>query len=136
MLRCRSAKAPQACVMFQKFMKKILVEILEGVIVILAGSYIYFGNSPSIYGYPLPKSLGILFICAGLFWIIYVLVYRNKLISGWKKAEEKEKIVICPECLKPQYLGDNKAQKCRDCKTDLEDLDGFYERHPELKERT
>ncbi|MBA3035124.1 MAG: hypothetical protein FP814_01390 [Desulfobacterium sp.] len=114
--------------------KKIFSEILFGVLIILFGTLIYFDTSPSIYGFPVPKSLGGFLIILGFFWVFYALLNKKKLITTWKKAKEVESIWICPQCLKPEYRQDNPDLKCRVCHTNLEDLDGFYERNPELKE--
>ena len=115
--------------------KKIISEILLGVLIILFGILIYFDTSPSIYGFSVPKSLGGLLIILGLFWLFYVLFNKNKLITNWKKAKEAESIWICPQCLKPEYRRDNPDLNCSVCHSNLENLDGFYERHPELKEK-
>ncbi len=40
---------------------------------------------------------------------------------------------ICPRCMGSFRLSDKKEHHCPTCKISLEKLEGFYERHPELK---
>ena len=42
--------------------------------------------------------------------------------------------VICLNCHKPFYYNQIKSLKCPQCSGTLEDLAGFYERHPELRD--
>ena len=53
-----------------------------------------------------------------------------------KKAKEfGDKFLICPKCRTPFNQKDVPEGKCSKCDVELEDLEGFYERHPELKVR-
>jgi hypothetical protein len=45
----------------------------------------------------------------------------------------EEKCVMCTSCIKPYYEKDLKNGKCPVCQSKVERLEGFYERHPELK---
>ncbi len=60
--------------------------------------------------------------------------FRKEAIEAEKKAKEEKKIYMCPRCVKPFRKKDCPALKCPDCGSQLEELAGFYERHPELKE--
>lgn len=52
-----------------------------------------------------------------------------------KKSKEFEpKFLICAKCLKPLHLHAVKNNKCPECEGELENLEGFYDRHPELRE--
>ncbi|WP_419781411.1 hypothetical protein [Maridesulfovibrio sp.] len=45
---------------------------------------------------------------------------------------------ICPKCRAPFGVEHGRAPKggkCPDCNVDLEPIDGFYDRHPELKDK-
>ena len=71
--------------------------------------------------------IGCTFIIIGI--SIFVIALR-------KKAKEfGDKFLICPTCKKPFNKKDVTNSRCPKCKAELEDLEGFYERHPELKAR-
>lgn len=40
---------------------------------------------------------------------------------------------MCKQCLRPYARVDIASNSCRECGTILENLVGFYDRHPELK---
>jgi hypothetical protein len=50
-------------------------------------------------------------------------------------TSKKKKFLICPECKKSFNPKDVPNSYCPKCSIGLEDLDGFYDRHPELKEK-
>lgn len=53
-----------------------------------------------------------------------------------KKAKDfEENFMICAKCLKPLYKKEALNNKCPECGGKLEDLDGFYDRHPELRDK-
>lgn len=55
------------------------------------------------------------------------------LASWWWQASKKEMTyVICCSCQEIYEKGEALLQTCSKCKGQLEDLEGFYERHPEL----
>ena len=59
--------------------------------------------------------------------------FRKKTIEADKKTKDEKKVLMCPKCIKPFYKKDCDDLKCPDCHERLEELSGFYERHPELK---
>lgn len=61
--------------------------------------------------------------------------FRKKAIDAEKKARDEKRVLMCPKCVKPFYKKDAPASRCPDCQNLLEDLSGFYERHPELKDK-
>ena len=61
--------------------------------------------------------------------------FSKKAIEAEKKAKDEKKVFMCPNCIKPFYKKDCPALKCPECNELLEDLSGFYERHPELKDK-
>ena len=63
----------------------------------------------------------------GLLFIYTVL--RNKA----RKFEDN--FVICPKCRTPFKQNEVPDGRCPKCEVELEDLEGFYQRHPELKVR-
>jgi hypothetical protein len=70
--------------------------------------------------------LGILFIWSS---------FRKKTIEADKKAKDDKKVLMCPKCVKPLYKKDCPSSRCPECQTSLEELLGFYDRHPELKDK-
>ncbi len=61
--------------------------------------------------------------------------FRKKAIETEKTSRDEKKVLMCPKCIKPFYKKDCEDLKCPDCQAPLEELSGFYERHPELKNR-
>ncbi|MFW6297878.1 MAG: hypothetical protein ACOC03_05170 [Desulfosalsimonas sp.] len=59
--------------------------------------------------------------------------FRKKTIKAEQERNEEKKVLMCPQCVKPFYRRDCNDLKCPKCQATLEDLSGFYERHPELK---
>ncbi len=75
---------------------------------------------------------GGLLILGGLFiWSSF----RKKALEADKKAKDEKQVLMCPNCIKPLYKKDCPDLKCPECSSSLESLIGFYERHPELKDR-
>jgi hypothetical protein len=115
-------------------MIKIIVEILSASLFIILGALFYFSEHSTLYGFPVSRHTGTLILFIGVFWIFYVLLNRKRVIYDWKKSKIMEKVLICPKCLKPEWAIDHPSLKCPNCDSDLEQMDGFYERHPDLKE--
>ena len=65
--------------------------------------------------------------------IIGVLFVYTSLTKKSKDLEDK--FVICPECKTPVNQRDVPNGRCPKCEVKVEDLEAFYERHPELKTR-
>ena len=71
--------------------------------------------------------LGIFLTLLGVAFLYFSLRRKpNGSISGF---------LICPLCRKPHEIKNSSENRCSSCGTDLEELDGFYERHPEIKEK-
>ena len=70
-------------------------------------------------------------IILGVFFMWYS--FRKETIEAEKKARDDKKVLMCPRCIKPFYKKDCQDLICPECQGLLEDLSGFYERHPELK---
>ncbi|HAS89292.1 MAG TPA: hypothetical protein DCS48_08300 [Desulfovibrio sp.] len=54
------------------------------------------------------------------------------------QKKDPEQGTICPKCQTPFGAEHGRAPKngkCPDCAVELEPIDGFYERHPELKDK-
>ena len=48
-------------------------------------------------------------------------------------SEDVPTYVICPKCLESSTCEKTPGMKCPNCNCTVEDLTGFYDRHPELK---
>ena len=59
--------------------------------------------------------------------------FRRGAIEAEKKFKDMEKVLMCPRCVKPHQKKNALELKCPVCGETLEDLTGFYERHPGLK---
>ncbi len=68
---------------------------------------------------------GIFLSIIGLFSIIYPLAKGAKY--------DADKYSMCPACMKPFSNENISNSRCPECGNDVEDLEGFYDRHPELK---
>lgn len=68
----------------------------------------------------------------GLFLVVFgVLIIWSALRKKAKDYEDK--VLICPKCKEPFNRKDVPGERCPKCEVQLEDLEGFYARHPELK---
>ena len=72
-------------------------------------------------------------IILGLFFIWSS--FSKKAIEAAKNAADAKTVLMCPKCVKPFYKKDCQDLICPECQGPLEELSGFYERHPELKDR-
>lgn len=70
---------------------------------------------------------GTFLILSGVVFLIFSLRKKDK--------ELEPNYTICPSCLQPYFGDETKDNKCPKCNGELENLDGFYERHPELKDK-
>ncbi len=106
--------------------------VLLGILLIIFGVFLLFSPvyHDFLYDYyynfgQYHKLLGLIFIGIG------------SLLSYWSYKKKpkyfEDTFLICPNCKKPFNEKDIKNKLCPECKIVLEKLDGFYERHPELK---
>jgi len=75
--------------------------------------------------------LGVLSIVIGMLFIRHYFSKKAKQLE--EIAEDKKAILMCEKCLKPYYKKDVENLLCPKCTHPLENIDGFYNRHPELK---
>lgn len=78
--------------------------------------YIDFGPYHYVFGL-------ILFVCGGA---ILLSVVR-------RKTNNEARVLICPKCQDTFFDRDVSKNVCPNCNVVLEDVKGFYKRHPELK---
>jgi hypothetical protein len=75
----------------------------------------------------------------GLFFIVLGVLFvgssfRKKAVEAENEYKDQIKVLMCPSCVKPFQKKNVPELKCPECERNLEDLVGFYDRHPELKE--
>lgn len=99
--------------------------LLSGIVAVVLGYMLVITGFDYLHGFPVPRLAGVLSMLMGVAFIIYGL--RSGLDTTF---------MICPEC--KEVYGRRKARdlRCPRCGTSLEPLDGFYERHPNLKKRS
>lgn len=106
-------------------------EVFTGILVVVLGALIFL--DPKVYGFPVPKELGALFICLGVIYVFYVILFRKKVDQLKKEAKEKnESFVICVRCKSPYYKTAVTGDRCPKCGGKLENIEGFYDRHSDL----
>jgi len=107
-----------------------LFAFIIGSWIVLLGVYLVTGREAYSRGIRLDYGqfnalVGCLFITLGIAFFVYALRAKKKDLEG--------KFVICPQCKEPFNDRDVPDQRCPQCKAEVEELDGFYERHPELR---
>ena len=80
------------------------------------------GYRVDITGYNIP--IGIILILLGLYTLYKMLMAPR--YTG-------NDILMCHQCNQPIERKQTRNNKCPTCDVELEPLDGFYDRHPELK---
>ena len=80
-----------------------------------------------MYGYPVSNATGVIVALFGVALIVFAIFRKST------PDKEEDKFLICPKCKTPFNQKDLTDSRCPECKAELEDLEGFYERHPELK---
>jgi membrane-bound ClpP family serine protease len=101
-----------------------------GIIIIIGGVLIIL--HPTLYGFQVSKMLGVVIILLGVFYAIRTSILKDKAKNSESNIEYA-KYVICIECKTPFANNIITEGKCPQCGGELENLEGFYDRHPELK---
>ena len=106
---------------------------LLGILIIINPSFYssYLNREVDFTGIKWPFGGGLVILSCFFIWSSF----RKKAIEADRKARDAKKVLICPKCVIPSYKKDCLDMKCPSCGEALEELDGFYERHPELKEK-
>ena len=119
-------------------MNKTTIKLLGGVL-IFSGITIWlnpayfssrFGITFDFTGIKWPFGGGLVLLGCFFIWSSF----RKKAIEAEKTLRDEKEVLMCPKCVKPFYKKDCQDVKCPECQGPLEDLSGFYERHPELKD--
>ena len=105
---------------------------LLGALIIINPSFYssYLNREVDFTGIRWPLGGGLIILGAFFIWSSF----RKKTIEAEKKAKDDKIVLMCTKCIKPFYEKDCEDLKCPDCQAQLEELSGFYERHPELKD--
>ena len=79
------------------------------------------------WGLPVSRLTWIFPIFLGLFCFLMAALRRP--------APSEQGILICRKCMNSFYERDTENMNCPNCKVVLENIKGFYERYPELKDK-
>lgn len=86
------------------------------------------------------EALAIIYGIACAAFCLWIMAGYNCLRSVTKikrgefsEQDEAPEFVICTNCGEPQRSEDLLAGNCRKCTGNVEDVEGYYDRHPELK---
>ena len=101
---------------------------IAGVALFLFGALVTFERKLPYWGYEVDYGeyhwvIGIAMSCLGV--SIVISSFRKRTI------EEETGTLICPSCRKPYNKQDLQSTDCPECKVPLEQVEGFYDRHPE-----
>ncbi|NDV23846.1 hypothetical protein [Desulfovibrio sp. JC022] len=114
-----------------------LTLILAGWICFLSGVLTPLTGGGRYKGFKVYDFVGYIQLAVGAIILIYLWKTRESVSLNSDKNNEPEDM-ICPKC-QTVYLAEDLPENCRkdicsECGTKLETLDGFYDRHPELKD--
>lgn len=117
-------KKPPVSVMYNRIMT-----LLAGVALISLGLGFIFYRWDHLHGFPVPRSTGIIVSFFG------VVVFLSALFRKRKSFQDEERFLICSKCLALYARKNIIGGLCPKCSENLEELSGFYEKHPELKQK-
>lgn len=101
--------------------------ILAGLACILTGFNFWRTGWDFRENLPVPRFAGIPWT---IFGVVMIVIGINKTINRRKKPDQYLACPICQTVAEVRLASNNKCSKCG---SDLELLEGFYERHPEFK---
>jgi len=106
-----------------------IINIIGGLLSIWSGFKMYRDKMELHYGFPIPPETGLLVGIVGVILIYFGVFTKRGLHIG------DNNFLICLNCQTPVRSDDVTDLMCPQCQGILEKLDGFYDRHPELKEK-
>ena len=111
-----------------------VIYLISGILFIIKG-FSFFENQ-YFYWYGAAHYLGkgrYLVAIAGIIVgiLIFLIALRKNFKPFWVDTSKTFKCIKCGNVFEKK---DSNAFECPDCGGELDDLDGFFERHPELKE--
>ena len=113
-----------------KPMSDKIIYIIFGIMLIIYGVDIIYNPEQTWHGYPIDYTM--VRIPYGLFIIVLgIYIIKNGIEKNRRKYEKE--YYICPECEKIYEPKDFLIPICPECEVELEELEGFYNRHPELR---
>jgi hypothetical protein len=101
--------------------------LLAGVACILTGFNFWRTGWDFRENLPVPRFAGIPW---AMFGVVMIVFGAQKIINKGKKPDQ---YLVCPVCQKVVEVRLASNNKCPKCGSDLELLEGFYERHPEFR---
>jgi hypothetical protein len=107
--------------------KKRMFFIILGSLSIWYGIKLYINQWSYLYGVPVAKWTGVIIALFGVIILLYGLIKKDI------PKDYDENFVMCVSCLNSFYVQEISNNICPKCNGNVEDLGGFYVRHPELK---
>jgi hypothetical protein len=104
-----------------------IATIIIGIGCLWYGSNILMEGWSYLYGHPISRGTGVIVLIFGAFLFLFGCFRKAR------NNQDEEKFLICLSCRKTFREKDVPDLQCLDCGSDLEKLDGFYERHPEIQ---
>lgn len=101
--------------------------LLAGVACILTGFNFWRTGWDFRENLPVPRFAGIPW---AMFGVVMIVFGAKKIANRGKKPDQ---YLVCPVCQKVVEVRLASNNKCPKCGSDLELLEGFYERHPEFR---
>lgn len=98
-----------------------------GCLTIWLGVHYYIHQWDSRYGFPISKGAGVVLSIFGVLILLYGLIRRNI-----PKSYDDD-FVICLDCRASFYAKEVSENTCPNCNGRIENVEGFYDRHPELR---
>lgn len=103
-----------------------LLSIIFGVLIFLR---------PTIYGQTVPSEVGLIPIVFGLYCFLKGLSTKGVIEKLDESNIDFAEYVVCTKCESPFGKQNANNGRCPKCGGVLENLSGFYERHPEFKKK-
>ena len=94
---------------------------------VIAIGFLHLKSGMAREGFPVTPSASWIIITIGIFICIYSAIRK---IVPEEYSENVERL-ICPKCGEI-YIASNIGEKCSSCNCDLEEIEGFFERHPDF----
>lgn len=110
-----------------------ILSVFTGVLLAFLGRTVLVKGG--FYGY----TYGRYFEFGRLRWLVGGLLMLSGLVLTWTGISPRSRYsrtsstMVCPKCERPYDARERQMMTCETCKVRLEPVEGFYDRHPELK---
>ena len=110
---------------------RIIISLLAAsVVTILHIGWRKFGGLISGVRYSDTHNLTELFSYLPEIVFLFAIVFTGVFV--WEGLKRKKIYLKCPQCGKIETTFENVESICQECGTELDSLDGFYKRHPDI----